>query len=278
MKTLLIAAWIASFFLLSHLALGQPGCTAAVAASVEVPGGEFSLADILSPGACPALQRAASHVPLGTAPLAGSVRVIEGDDMRGLFRKVSSLFVEIPERITLRRSGARASCAEIGARILGQRGTHLPAIGAGQDSDAPAPQAVDCGAAGRISRNAPLEITRTFWDAARASWLISARCIQPADCVPFLVRVQGLDPPRITPSPPFGAKAAKAMRGAVQKPLVHSGEAVSLLWDQDGIRLTVPAVCLDRGGAGDEVRARIEHGGRVVRAVVLGEGRLRATS
>ena len=275
MKTLLIAAWIASFFLLSRFALGQPGCTAVVAASVEVPDGEFSLADILSPGACPALQRAASHVPLGNAPLAGSVRVIEGDDMRGLFRRVSSLFVEIPERITLRRSGARASCAEIGARILGQRGTHLPAIAVGHDPDAPVPQVVDCGAAGRISRNAPLEITRTFWDAARASWLISARCTHPGDCVPFLVRVQGIDSPKIKPSPPSGAKA---MRGAVQKPLVHSGEAVSLVWDQDGIRLTVPAICLDRGGAGDEVRARVERGGRVVRAVVLAEGRLRATS
>jgi len=275
MKTLLIAAWIASFFLLSHSALGQPGCTAAVAASVEVPGGNFSLADILSPGACPALRRAASHVPLGSAPLAGSVRVIEGDHMRGLFRKVSSLFVEIPERITLRRSGARASCAEIGARILGQLGTRPPATGPERDSGALPFPAIDCGAGGRISLNAPLEITRTFWDAARASWVISARCVQPGDCVPFLVRLRDRDLPIVRVS---SSIEKKQVRAAIQNPLVHSGEAVSLLWDQDGIRLTVPAVCLDRGGAGDEVRARIERGGRVVHAVVVAAGRLRTTS
>src|SRR5579871_4801944 len=78
MKKLLIAACAVGFFLLPHLALGQPGCTASVEASVELSSGAFSLADLLGPDACPALRRAASHVPLGNAPLPGSVRVIEG--------------------------------------------------------------------------------------------------------------------------------------------------------------------------------------------------------
>ncbi len=275
MKKLLIAASTVSFFLLPLLVLGQPGCTASVEASVELSSGAFSLADVLAPDACPALRRAASHVPLGNAPLAGSVRVLEGDNVRSLFERISSLSVEIPERITLRRSGVRASCAEIGARIFRQLEAHLPETELESDPDVLALQVIDCGAAGRIPLNAPLEITRSFWDRARTNWLISARCVQPTDCVPFLVRVQG----RALSSVRFSSSTdKKAVRDPLKQPLVHSGERVSLLWDQDGIRLTVPAVCLDRGGAGDAVRARIEHGGRVVRAVVLAAGRVRATS
>ena len=63
-----------------------------------------------------------------------------------------------------------------------------------------------------------------------------------------------------------------------EKPLVRPGEAVTLLWDQDGIRLVVPAICLDKGTAGDAVRARIVRGGRLVRAVVESAGRLRVAS
>ena len=125
----------------------------------------------------------------------------------------------------------------------------------------------------------PSSSPEPFGIAARASWLISARCIQPADCVPFLVRVPGPRSAENHALPSDSAQRPQRLSEALsQKPLVHPGEPVTLLWDQDGIRLLVPAVCLDRGGAGDEVRARIEHGGRVVRAVVVGEGRLRATS
>jgi len=50
---------------------------------------------------------------------------------------------------------------------------------------------------------------------------------------------------------------------------VRPGELVRLLWDQNGIRSIVPATCLDRGATGDEVRARIQPGGRVVKATVV---------
>ena len=60
--------------------------------------------------------------------------------------------------------------------------------------------------------------------------------------------------------------------------LVRPGETVTLLWDQDGIRLLVPAVCLDRGEAGEPVRARIVRSGRMIRAIVESAGTLRAAS
>ena len=47
------------------------------------------------------------------------------------------------------------------------------------------------------------------------------------------------------------ADPAPSLTPVGRKPLVRPGQTVTLLWDQDGIRLTVPAVSLDRGGAGE---------------------------
>jgi hypothetical protein len=60
--------------------------------------------------------------------------------------------------------------------------------------------------------------------------------------------------------------------------LVKSGQRVELLWEQDGIRLRASAVCLEPGAAGDTVRAKFARTGRVVHALVLADGSLRATS
>ena len=69
------------------------------------------------------------------------------------------------------------------------------------------------------------------------------------------------------------ASSASATEGAVRP-----GQTVDLIWDQDGIRLVVPALCLDRGRVGSEVRARIRNGGVVVRAIVESASSVRAVS
>ena len=66
--------------------------------------------------------------------------------------------------------------------------------------------------------------------------------------------------------------------GALSDEVVRPGQTVMLLWDQDGIRLQIPALCLDRGVPGSEVRARILRGGTVVRATVVSADSLRAIS
>lgn len=59
---------------------------------------------------------------------------------------------------------------------------------------------------------------------------------------------------------------------------VRPGQTLELTWDQGGIRVEVPALCLDRGKIGGEVRARIRNGGAVVRAIVESASSLRAIS
>jgi hypothetical protein len=310
MKLLLIAA--SSFLLVAGVSPGHASCRVAVAASVEVSG-EFSLADLLGSSGCPGMRRAAAKVLLGGAPLAGSERVLAGSEVRTTLQKLAtrlwdageSVSILVPERITVRRAGGRASCADIARKI--------PRASAA---------AVECGATDRIPENASFAFSRPAWDPALGSWQLYARCVHRADCVPFVVRLSGhensredtataagelrgtmtpamarstiapITPARITParitmtgitmarlaadsSLSSGLAASGSDRAL---PLVRAGQTVTLLWDQDGIRLVVPAVCLDRGAPGEKVRARMGRGGAVVDAIVVSAGMLRAAS
>ena len=297
MKPLMIAACIVGFSLLPLVSWAQQGCHAIVKTSVEVAGDEFSLADLLAGDSCPELLRTASRVRLGSAPLAGSMRVLEADDIRTSLKKVAgsmyrgeSLTMVVPERVSVRRAGARASCADIGRRILTSLDARPtvaesgPPNAARPQADTVVPHDLECGAAGRIPQGAPVELTKTVWDPTLDSWETSVRCTHPSDCVPFLVRLGNrTSEPEIarsgrrivTSSSPFARGTLSPARG---RPLVRPGETVTLLWDQDGIRVVVPAICLDPGDKGQKVRARIVRGGRLVRAIVVNAGELRIVS
>ncbi|MGP0020489.1 MAG: flagella basal body P-ring formation protein FlgA [Candidatus Sulfotelmatobacter sp.] len=297
MKSFLIAACIASFWLGAGVSPGGASCRVTVRATVEVSA-EFSLADLLGSGSCLQMRRAAARVLLGGAPMTGSVRVLAGNEVRSVLQKLAAhlgqdsgelVTVLVPERITVRRAGARASCADIARSIS-------------VTSAGPA----DCGAADRIPHDAALEFSPPAWDPALRSWQLYARCVHPADCVPFLVRLRGheaeenvpdgkrtaageaLDPlvrSKSAPSTMARLAAASSAFPRLDAPgparalaLVHTGQTVTLLWDQDGIRLVIPAVALDPGAPGEPVRARIVRGGRLVRAVVVSAGMVRAVS
>ena len=314
MKPLLIAACIAGLLLLPRASTGQMPCRITVKAQVEVMPGKLSLADLLSADTCPVLARAAAAVELGSAPLAGSARVLAGAEVRAYLQKLAGNMQNssawqpamtmpipemfIPERISIRRAGARASCADISERLTssevfpptpGPADSSNSGFGTLTSSPGGARRAgplfaksllaslMACGAGGRIAQEAPVQSTRTVWDPVLASWDVSARCVHSRDCVPFLVRVPGASPsaeaafrsssPSKVPLAPIG-----------KKPMVRPGEAVTLLWDQDGIRLTVPAICLDSGAEGQRVRVRITSGGRTLPAIVVSPGILRAAS
>jgi len=293
MKPLMIAACIAGFSLLPLVSWAQQGCHATVKTSVEVAGDEFSLADLLARDSCPELLRAAARVRLGSAPLVGSMRVLEADDIRTFLKKIAgsmyrgeSATIVLPERVSVRHAGARASCADIGRRILTSLDARPTVAESGPPNtarlhaNAVVPHEFECGAAGRIPQGAAVELTKTVWDPTLGSWEASVRCTHPSDCVPFLVRLRNrtTEPEiarsaqRIVTSSPF---AGAGLSPARRRPLLRPGKTVTLLWDQDGIRVVVPAVCLDPGDEGQKVRARIVRGGRIVPAIVVSAGELR---
>jgi hypothetical protein len=275
MKSFSLPACIAIIAIFTAYGHAGNTCQARVLASIEVSGASLSLADLLSPDSCPAIRRAASGIRLGAAPREGSPRVMEGSQVRArleeLFHKElvdrgssgnssrEPLLAEVPERISIRHSGSRASCTEIESRIL-----------PGDFS-----QEADCGAVERIPRDAAVELAGKSWDPVLGNWNFVARCAHPSDCVPFLVRAKSSSLPPVINGTSRQDVAAAALDS---KLLLRPGQTTPLLWDEDGIRLTAPAVCLDRGAAGETVRARILQSGRIVHAIVLSTGGLRFQS
>jgi hypothetical protein len=240
-------------------------------------------------------------VRLGSAPLGAGVRVIAGEEIRDLFRQLAkNEDVEakglrwdelrwdemvVPERITVRRAGARASCAELVRQILAVAAMPVsPRYSAstkGMNDDLAAGE-IECGET--VPRGSGIELMSMSWDPPRRSWEARARCRHPQDCVPFLVRWPGADNqmPLVAGSSRRSAltpASVRPMASNVNAPLpVRPGQKATLLWEQDGIRVEVPAVSLDRGGTGDSVRARIAPSGRILHAIVVSANLLRVAS
>ena len=260
-----------------------------VLADIEVHAGKFSLADLLSPAACPEQRQLASLISLGGAPLPGSVRVFTGEEIRdrfesGLRSKTKEKNkankdktkanakgadqrwkLQLPDRITVRRVGGHASCSDIVESISGSSDSLQASASAGSVRDA------NCGAAGRIRRDAGLAVARTRWNASRGTLEITARCLQPTDCNPFLV-TEPLDsmPQSLAQQPKSGL-----LRASPKTSTVMPGQRMTLLWDQDGIQMILRVISLDRGNSGEVVRARVQPGDRVLRATVVDAATLR---
>lgn len=279
------------FYVFSALCcLAQRDCTSIrIPATVAITGTDFTLADLLAPPVCPLVADEARQVRLGSAPLAGSTRVLDAGELRSELRKLdipsaSRMWwqnVTLPERISVHRPVATASCSELAGRALDDpvvrerlaaSGAFAQAIQTGRIS----PADVECGAAGRVPRQARLLFTKVNWDAAARSWDICARCLPARDCVPFLIRVH-LAAGEVTPQIRLRRdnKSAISQEGSV---LVHRGGRATLIWEHAGIRLEVPVICLEPGRQGGHVKIRIERSNKVVDAVVTGAGRLRTDS
>jgi len=218
----------------------------------------------------------------------------------------------VPARITARPAGPRVSCAEIAEVIrralsFSSVNPQLTDTGDKEKTEPDAPlfpslltSRLDCTSALSVPEGARLEVKKIFWDPALRNWQYSLRCQHPDDCVPFLIRARGrvargayslrarvmnrstIRSPQVRASLPLthlsrswsGPGSAASLAG--EQPMVRPGETVTLTWKEAGIRLVLPVTCLDRGGLGQSVRARMKTGGRVLRAEVVGEGKLRA--
>jgi hypothetical protein len=271
MKHLLLFVGWFGLVILARGSDGDSGCgPVALQANVAVKSGIFSLADLLPPSACPAL-RSALRLPLGRAPSAGSPRIFTGEEIRTLFMQNSKSAanpslalgaLQVPERVTVQLAGTRASCADIAGSI-----PRSPARqGQVEFAAANLTQSANCGAQGRIPQDAPIAAVKTAWNPGLRSWEITARCIHPADCVPFLLstRADALPDNRSPVAPP-----------TEEPPLVRPGQSMTLLWDQDGIRVVLRVTCLDRGRVGETVRAQVLQSNRVLRATVINPETLR---
>jgi len=276
MRILFTAACLAWTIFFPEFCSATVPCRIVVQRVAYVSGPWFSLRDLLLPEDCPEFASAGAQLAMGRAPLEGSTRVLDGNDLRARIEDLArhdqrligvSLLFDIPERISVRRAGARSSCAEIVARILGE---------APEKHLSPSRE-TDCGAAGRVRQDAAFRITHKKWDPALRSWIFSVGCAEPADCVPFVLRA-----PPTESGDRISSVAPEAPDTPITRPplapVVRAGQAASLLWEQAGIRMVLPVVCMEPGAAGDRVRVRTANGRRMFRAIVVRAGILRAIS
>jgi hypothetical protein len=256
----------------------------AVSARVKTAQAELTLADLLAPEVCPQLREAAAGLSLGRAPRVGSVRVLDGREIRrrltefadGLNLK-KTIGMQIPERIEVRSARATKSCAEV-ARFVAS------AAPAQNVADAPnrRQENLNCAAAGGIANDAALELTRTSWNVSLQRWEFALRCARPEDCVPFLVWTREVTAAAST-TQPFRRKTQESNRhqstriseGSAAQ-LVKPGQTAMLTWEQSGLRIVLPVTCLDAGVAGQFVRVRFKNAPRILRAEVVGKAMLRA--
>jgi hypothetical protein len=258
----------------------RSACTEAAApASVAVGRGVLTLADLLVPGACPRLRQAADRVSLGMAPRAGSIRVLDGGEIRRLLQSLAEADLsvkkesgmQIPERIVVRRAGTMKSCAEIASFVA--IATTSP-----QKVSGPRrwPEELDCAAVPAIPEDTPLELTKSAWNAALLRGEFSVRCARLGDCVPFLVWTREEKTQFHLASAQSGIRLPTTGRDGAAR-LVKPGQTATLTWDEAGIRIVLPVTCLDAGGLGQFVRVRFKNMARTMRAEVMGDGTLRAS-
>jgi hypothetical protein len=272
----------------------------AVQATYETTRANLTLADLLAPGQCSPsyglpLHEAAAQVNLGAAPQLGSVRVLEGSQIRRLLEKLTGenqglrkrMVLEVPERIVVRRSQAIKSCAEIAQFLAGAaRVRAIPGNWGDRE------EKLECNALGGIPAASPLELSKTTWNIALQRWEFALRCVHPEQCVPFLVWTRAQ--PRLSAkdsaarSAAFGeadlrtsfhSRKVQHSSGAGEigsTRLVKLGETATLSWEHSGLRIRLPVTCLDAGGMGEFVRVRFKNTPRILRAEVVGKAMLRA--
>lgn len=139
-------------------------------------------------------------------------------------------------------------------------------------------------------RNAELKVAGKVWDPALKNWMFLIRCARPQECIPFWLPIPNFAPnfripaasskfakPTIARQPLATIPHIKTMASPMPQPLIRPGQKTTLVWEQDGIRLEAAVVCLDQGGVGDRVRARLARG-KIVHAVVVSRELLKVES
>jgi hypothetical protein len=267
--TIAFAAW-------GPVCLAETACRALVVRSqVEAAEGGLTLADLLGSGTCPQWYRAAAQVSLGATPRAGSVRVIDGGEIRRLMEglgehEFAGRQAYVPERVVVRQARALKSCGEIADFVATVRAE-------GEPGGSEALKNIDCAAARNIPANASLELLKTGWNAGLERREFALRCRRPEQCIPFLVWSREPASEASLDGLLRARKTESAKTGSAEARLIKPGQTAMLTWEQAGIRVVLPVTCLEAGGLGEFVRVRFKNAAGTLRAEIVGASAVRAS-
>jgi hypothetical protein len=246
-----------------------------------VGGPRITLADLLPGTATPTLRVRAARLDLGRAPQMGSARVLEREWLR---ERLSEFAVGVPPRIVVERKPPGDSGMDQVKRIVRH---HLEArLGGTRAGDVLLPANPP-----HIAPDASLHVASEQWDPRAHGLQLRIACSTRRDCLPFFVTVQFAGTPtelreiavRFAPLRQSAESSRSAAAPVVITPprkkpsavLTRPGMLAGMTVEARGIHISTQVICLDRGIEGQIIRVRNLESKRVLRAQVVGLGRVR---
>ena len=264
--------------------------TVALLSEVELKTPSVRLSDLLPPGVPGPLYGATAAIPLGSAPLPGSVRRISREEIEHALVNQPELLAEIsiPENILIRRALHLLSQEQVAAAIRSALGNK-------------APLKIQLSGPVYFTGDDPgLEVTEVQFDDLRKVTRLRLWTSKEPENLPFYVTIPGpLTALKVmpaagavtNPAEPAGQASAVSATAAMAVPrvprlerarppvkaaqeLVKAGVATWLVIQGSDYRLTSTVIPLQPGVLGQEIRVRDPITHKILSAQVAGPGLL----
>ena len=253
---------------------------------ISVAGTRVLLSDLLPAGVPEHLRTTATEISLGSAPQPGSQRILEREALehRIFARPGLQNQIAVPDRVVISRDVRQVSLSEV-----------YQAIRAALESNGiaaarlPRQQDVSFGSKVLVSPGNPgLQVIRADIDSGlhRARFLLWPS--NDPKVLPFVVtaRIEGEDPYLSLSTPGTGksyrpelkesSTAAVPVITPKKETLVFPGQRATLAFRSSGLRIFAEVMPLERGTLGQRIRVRMIDTGKILSALVDGEGHLEA--
>jgi hypothetical protein len=128
-------------------------------------------------------------------------------------------------------------------------------------------------------RDAWLEVVQvTHWQEDKLK--VELRCHDPRVCLPFYILINKggtVDQPGMSSAADaHTATKQPALEMPAEKPLMRSGDLATLTFSDQGLRITMPVICLENGQRGQKIRVASADHKRFYKAEIVGPGLLKA--
>lgn len=250
--------------------------------AVEVKRNRVWLSDLLPADAPSVMKKAGAAIELCPAPLPGSARILDAEQITSKLAAQPELFrqLAIPSRITVRSSGWPIEEEMVRMAIS----TFLGEQGWGRDLPG-ATRLEGLQPLAAREEHPTLQVIGLDWDSRQQSVQVRLRCSTRTSCGSFLVHAVLPSPvgdqwrTRLgwasgSNSPGAGQAMPPAITGAV---LAEKGKPAMLILDDGSMRISVRVICLQPGVLNQRIRVFEAQSRRVFHAEVVGAGLLHST-
>jgi len=133
-------------------------------------------------------------------------------------------------------------------------------------------------AAGRDSSLQVVEIAKWAGDTVK----VQLRCRDHRACLPFYVLLTGAEKAgtrgqTLQPTSGISSEGRNATEVFAKQTLMHDGDPAILLFDNTGLRISLPVICLQSGSRGQTIRVESRDHKRFFKAKIVESGLLKAT-